>query len=236
MNARFLLMTGLLLAAASARAETPQPDRPSIHGMLIVGEKTLFLSHLPLFHSPHDYQVLLEARFRSNSGDPRRLYAEDRARTGEKIYTLVPERFVLPEQVTGRRSFKADIYRGHFERGGVPIAKGVTVDILRVVHFRKLTPRAERPRQLEYVLFGKGDEVFLAHRVIAPPDFDQVLSVTTARPLGDVELSGRQILVLPAREPLRGAERLSAQVQSTGQPLALSVGTVFYTETSDLAE
>jgi hypothetical protein len=236
MKSTHIVMIGLLLAAASARAETPQPDRPSVHGMLIVGEKTIFLSHLPLFHSPHDYQVLLEARFRSNGGDPRRLYAEDRARTGEKIYTLVPERFVLPDKVTGRRSFKADIYRGHFERGGVPIAKGITVDLVRVVHFRKFTPRAERPRQLEYVLFGKGDEVFLAHRVIAPPDFDQVLSVVPARPLGDAELSGRQVLVFLAREPLRGAERLSAQMQSTGQPLALSVGTVFYTETSDLAE
>src|SRR5262245_47627723 len=33
-------------------------DGPGLHGMLIVGEQTVFLSHLPTFESPHNYQVL----------------------------------------------------------------------------------------------------------------------------------------------------------------------------------
>ena len=28
--------------------------------MLMVGETPLLMSHLPMFHSPHDYQILLE--------------------------------------------------------------------------------------------------------------------------------------------------------------------------------
>jgi hypothetical protein len=234
MKPKTLLLIGLLLSASATRAEGP--DRPSTHGMLIVGEKTLFLSHLPLFHSPHDYQVLLEARFRSDTGDPRRLYAEDRRKTGEKVYTLVPERFALPDQVTGRRSFKADIYRGHFERGGVPIAKGITVDLVRVIRFQKFTPRATRPAALEYLLFGKGDEVFLAHRIVAAPDFDQVLAVTPSRPLDKALLAGQEVLVFATSKPFHGGERLAAQVQATGQTLDLSIGTVFYTETADLTE
>jgi hypothetical protein len=30
---------------------------------------------------------------------------------------------------------------------------------------------------LEYLLFGKGTDLFLAHLITAPPDFDQVLGV-----------------------------------------------------------
>ena len=32
-------------------------DPPDIHGMAVIGQKSVFLSHLPMFGSPHDYQV-----------------------------------------------------------------------------------------------------------------------------------------------------------------------------------
>jgi len=35
-------------------------DRPAIHGMLLVGEDTPYLSHLPKFASPHYYQAIFE--------------------------------------------------------------------------------------------------------------------------------------------------------------------------------
>ncbi len=62
-------------------------DEESVHGMLIVGEQTVFLSHLPIFGSPHDYQVILEAAFVKPGSDPQADYFSDRKRTGTKIYT-----------------------------------------------------------------------------------------------------------------------------------------------------
>ena len=35
-------------------------DKPATHGMLIFGTNKIYASHLPMFHSPHNYQVILE--------------------------------------------------------------------------------------------------------------------------------------------------------------------------------
>ena len=45
-------------------------DPPAIHGMLMVGTQTIFLSHLPMFHRPHDYQVILEVGLQAASSNP----------------------------------------------------------------------------------------------------------------------------------------------------------------------
>ena len=41
-------------------------ERPAIghHGMLIVGEETIYVSHLPMWMAPHNFQVILEVTFR----------------------------------------------------------------------------------------------------------------------------------------------------------------------------
>ncbi|RUT05895.1 hypothetical protein DSM106972_031010 [Dulcicalothrix desertica PCC 7102] len=53
-------IAGILFSTLPAYAQTPQ----CIHGMRIIGEKTIYLSHMPLFNSTcHSYQVLLEATF-----------------------------------------------------------------------------------------------------------------------------------------------------------------------------
>src|SRR5205823_2964123 len=148
---------------------------------------TAYLSHLPMFGAPHDYQGILEATFSKPGSEPLTDYFNDRKRTGTKIYTLEPERFVLTRLAAAdapMRSFKADIFRGHFERfanqrakEAARIARGVDVNVTTLVHFRQFDPKAAKLDQLEYLLFGKGAELFLAHFITRPPDFDQVLSV-----------------------------------------------------------
>ena len=56
------------------------------------------------------------------------------------------------------------------------------VNISRVIHFHKFTPGAAKPAQLQYILFGKGTEVFMAHFIAGPPDFDQVIAVKVNGP------------------------------------------------------
>ena len=53
-----LLFTAIVLANASAE---DAGDRPATHGMLMVGSQQIYLSHLPMFHGPHDYRVIVEA-------------------------------------------------------------------------------------------------------------------------------------------------------------------------------
>lgn len=88
-------------------------DEPGVHGMLVVGEHSVYLSHLPMFGPPHDYQVILEVVFTTSGGDPQADYFKDRKQTGSMLYTLEPERFVLPRLTANSplRSFKASVSR-----------------------------------------------------------------------------------------------------------------------------
>jgi hypothetical protein len=229
-------------------------DEESIHGMLIVGEQTVFLSHLPIFGSPHDYQVLLEAAFVKPGSDPQADYFNDRKRTGTKIYTLEPERFVLPRLAAAAplRAFKANIYRGHFERfptqrakEAARIAQNVDVNVTRIIHLRKFDPTAAKPAQLEYLLFGKGPELFLAHVITTPPDFDHILSVKALNHMfTDGELSqGTPIVFLgktnAVSERIGGVEPVTGHIVGAGgaapKTLQLQPGMEFYFEEGELA-
>ncbi|CAM5663524.1 hypothetical protein SPURM210S_04923 [Streptomyces purpurascens] len=128
-------------------------DPKATHGMLVVGEETAYLSHLPMFMRPHDFQVLLEATFTNDAGDAQQVYVDDRRTTGTAVYTPRPERFVLTELVgedgqPARTSFTGTLFRGHFERGGTEILDPVTVDVRHVVHFRRFDRHAVRPTDL----------------------------------------------------------------------------------------
>lgn len=167
-----LVLLTLLLVPSAVFAH----DHPATHGMLVVGHDHVYLSHLPMFHSPHDYQVIAEAAL---PADAQTIYVKDMAsHPNQKIYTLVPEAFVLPDMIAHPKPFRADLYRGHFERGGVPIAQGIVVQLTHVIYSKKFDPAATHPATLQYFAFGvPGGEQFIAHVITAKPDFDQVLQV-----------------------------------------------------------
>ena len=177
------------LYASGQEHASQYKDGAATHNMLVVGEKTVFLSHLPMFQEkgqpsmPHRYQVILEVVFEKPGAAPQTAYVKDRqAHSAVKIYTINPEEFVLSDLVSSDslRRFKGTVFRGHLEKlqkGEGQILQDVDVAVKRVIHFREFNPAAKKPVQLEYLLFGKGKELFLTHFITAPPDFDQVLSV-----------------------------------------------------------
>lgn len=238
-------------------ADQDQHVGPAIHGMLIVGEQTVYLSHLPMFTMPHHkYQAIFEVTFSKGGPDPQATYVKDRQQTGSRVYTLVPEEeFVLtelaperPGDTPRRRSFKARIVRNHFERdetNPMPLASGVTVDIKHVVYFRELDPNAPRPEVLAYRLFGKGSALFLAHVIVRQPDFDQVLAAkVSGRQFTDDQLRAGVTVEFPGRHDhperrLQEGERVSGSATVAGGgapiPVEVEVGTQFYFELRDLA-
>lgn len=171
---------------------TPATDPPNIHGMLVVGTDVVYLSHLPMFRSPHNYQLIFEVAL------PEAVlagYRVDAAAHADQLYTLVPTmRWVLPETIRGDASFVADLYRGHFERGGTPIRQGVRVAVKRIVQFRRFE-LGRTPEPEQWIAFGRGSEHFLAHRLEGPPDMDQVVQVSAPHAEGEaVRLPGAQEL------------------------------------------
>jgi hypothetical protein len=225
---------------AASQTSTSDEDHPATHNMLVVGHDSIFLSHLPMFEgvnetnsgftSPHRYQVILQAELSRSGTSVDELYAKDRRRNpGVKMYTLQPERFVLsrlftPDARPKLNGFEGMVFRGHLERGGRPIEglTDISVRIRKVVHARMFDPTDDKPDKLTYILFGAGQELFLAHRIAKPPDFDQVLSIkaegheVTAEELDrgvEIVFSDRQNA---ASQRLREGEALSGRGLVTG--------------------
>lgn len=170
-----LSLTGTL-AGTLAGAMTSMPGmqmdsagKVAVHGMFAFGEKTLYLSHLPMFHPPHDYQVIVEAVL-----DEKGMEAYAKAKKGnlDQMVTIVPEPFSLQAMIKHPMKLHADLYKGHFERGGVLLAKSVIVTIVKIVHVHKLGESSPNAEPL--ISFGEGDERYQAHFIQAAPDFDEI--------------------------------------------------------------
>jgi hypothetical protein len=170
-------MTELDVHAHDAHAHT-HPDTTAVHGMLLFGDDVHYLSHLPMFMHPHNFQVLLEVAFDDATETALRT---DRENGHEGYHTFKPERFPITEldpAGTVRTTLRGTVFRDHFERGGERIAAGATATIRQVVQYSELdieaVPAAQPP--LRYLAFGAGGHVHLVHLIGARPSFDHVLT------------------------------------------------------------
>jgi hypothetical protein len=223
--------------------------------MLLIGEKHVFLSHLPMFmfkahHHPHNFQVILEVKpVPSASGESLTTYVEDRRAHPEvRLYTFVPDEFEMADLDPADRkveSLRGTVHRGHFEKDHERIGT-VTAQVGNVVRFRPFKRGEQRPRDLEYLLFGHPDELFLAHLITSAPDFDQILSVSDIEPTLDGEELPNGVRVrVPGRENsalmrLKAQERVVAEVGdvtgSESKELELVIDAELYFEEGELAE
>jgi hypothetical protein len=173
------LLRALLLAlcAAAPVAAIAAPGATyGTHGMALFGGKEgLYASHLPMFHAPHDYQVVLQIRL----SDP----AQDRAireRLNGKaaLWTIDPEKFEIDRLAPGASNpltqFKADLVLGHFEQGGKPQLVGVTAIVEKVLVYRQLSPAMRQTNSVRYLRIGRS---FLLKEVDSRPDFDHIVLV-----------------------------------------------------------
>jgi len=239
----FALALGFANVAWAAEVQ-PGTEDPGFHGMLVLGAKTIYVSHLPMFVPQHRYQGIWEVSFGENADA---IYRAERARpeNAGSIFTLAPkELFLLPELTTTRHSFKADVFLGHFERQGHKrILEDVIVTLRRQVHWHPFRSSHTRPEPLTYLLFGKDGELFLAHWISVAPNYDQIVSVTPSAPPREIPHAAQ--LVLAKRgdgEALRAGESVSAMMivdQGPEQPVLiepidLKVGSVIYLEKGEL--
>ena len=229
----------LSLKAQPLVIDRNREDAPNTHNMMLVGTKGAFLSHLPMFvdkgrgpefDSPHRFQVILEATFTDGERNLTDVYFKDRLKNPSvKMYTFNPGLFVLSHldpKGTALKKFRGSaLIRGHLERGGKsfigdfenpPEGGAFDVNVVNVVHFHEFDPKATKPATLEYLLFGKNSELFLAHLITKPNDFDQIISIKTMdQSFSDEELrEGRRIVF--SNRSNTAKERLKEKVRDTG--------------------
>ena len=153
------------------------------HGMALFGGKQgLYASHLPMFHAPHDYQVVLRVHVADAAVD-RALRQRLDGKTA--LWTIAPEPFELdrlaPQASRPLRQFKADLVLGHFEQNGKTQYAGATVVVDQVLLFRQLAPQAGTQATAHYLQIGSGTQRFLVKQIDSRPDFDHIVAYTAAR-------------------------------------------------------
>jgi hypothetical protein len=219
MNAhrRLLIALATLVALPIAAAETAVGG----HGMAVFGGREgLYASHLPMFHAPHDSQIVLRFHLADAAAD-RTLREALAARP--RLWTFDPETFDLlrldPRHAQPLREFSARFFEGHFERGGTPQAATQRVIVDEVLLFRRLGTAAREAAAGRYRLIGQGSEWFAFKTIDRRPDFDHIVRLEAPALRGEVEV------------PLQGLGRPAAAVQRAFQAKGL---TDIYFETGDL--
>jgi hypothetical protein len=201
------------------------PELPSDfgrHNMFAFGRRTLFLSHFPSFMAPHDTQLIFEATLEDANGSLQEVWLRERqSHQDQRGYIMKPEAFALSTLYTpdppARGSFTATFSRGGDE--AIPELTEVKVRVTDVVYERKLDRSGTFD---ELRLFGRTDELFLAHLLSQPPDFDQIVSVRLVglHPDED-ELKRRIEVVVPGRantvqQRIRNGQVVTARGHVTG--------------------
>lgn len=175
------------LLPALVRGETAMGG----HGMAVFGGREgLYASHLPMFHAPHDSQVLLRFHLQDKEADQT---LRDTLARAPRLWTFDPEAFDLLRFAPGHskplREFKARFFVGHFERGGKPQAKEQRVVVDEVLLFRRLSAAERDAPSGRYRLIGKGSEWFAVKTIDRRPDFDHIVRLEAPQARGEVEVA-----------------------------------------------
>lgn len=177
---KLIAFFALLLAANLAAAAGTTFGE---HGMALFGGKDgLYASHLPMFHAPHDYQVVLKIRLADQAQDKAL-----RARLGGKtaLWTLAPEKFEIDRFAPGAANpltgFTADLVLGHFEQGGATQYAGAHVIVEQVLLYRQLSSSTAQAATAHYIQLGSGTRRYLVKQVDSRPDFDHIVAITAQR-------------------------------------------------------
>ncbi|KVX00634.1 hypothetical protein [Shewanella frigidimarina] len=191
------LLAILILLPLSANAtqidtssNSPSPVTPQVrvglHGMLLFGsEYGLFASHLPMFHTPHNAQVVLQLTF----DDPQINTAVINgltlsAASGYPIWTIVPQQFDLsmlsPAHPNHINHLSVDIVKGHFERGGEIQWKNQGLTVNKIIIFNELDIQFEQQKTNNNTYLKVNntpdDKVqFLVKRLTTRPDADHIV-------------------------------------------------------------
>lgn len=169
----WLVTFALAIVSLCMPAGAAASDRLGVHGMVLFGGKDgLYASHLPMFHQPHDVQVVLRVRF-TDPGLDSAIRARLEGRTA--LWTLEPERFALQRLAPGAphplEQFSANVVEGHFEQGGAQRYLGARLAVEQVVLFRPLDPAPSTATVSRYLPVGR----FMVKLIDSRPDFDHIV-------------------------------------------------------------
>ncbi|MDY6974857.1 MAG: hypothetical protein SVW51_01385 [Pseudomonadota bacterium] len=174
-------------ASSSIHAGHKNHKRVGSHGMVLFTDGAeLYASHLPLYYSPHDYQLVYTV------GSPHKAkliaYLQADSMSYSNMVTLLPENFDLNKLVDGEKfSISAQFYKGHFERGGTKWLGKSELTFEKLLFKRRLVKQYKPPHSDEdsvkdnldekWTRVSLGDKHLYIHLIGERPSFDALFIV-----------------------------------------------------------
>ena len=162
------------LSYAQEETELPplDPAYEGIHGMALFSHSsTIYASHLPLYHKPHNVQLIYKLSIKD--------FALLQMVRGADLVTIKPKKFNLQRLIRGEKMIiTADVYAGHFERDGMLVYENIDLDFSKQLYVREMTDLAKSSKKQEYdmIELRKSNRIYV-HRITEQPSFDHILHI-----------------------------------------------------------
>lgn len=164
------------MQSTASTAKTMQHSQHKLtgsHGMVIIhDQKTgFYASHLPLYSSPHDYQIV----YKINVEEPKRL--ERMLAIG--MVTTLPDVFDLRRLIDGEAfSLQAKFYQGHFERAGEMMFTA-KIDFEKQLFIEPIKQGYQNSLSEFYIAPVDDNRAIIIHKIQIPPSFDALSIIET---------------------------------------------------------
>ena len=148
------------------------PAYMGVHGMALVTQgSSIYASHLPLYKKPHNVQLL----YKLDNND----LAVLQTVRDSALITIKPKPFNLQRLMRGEKMvIQADLYAGHFERGGMLVYENIALSFDKQMYVRTFDDIKPSSTKQEYdvVTLRKNYRIYI-HRIQQAPSFDHILGV-----------------------------------------------------------
>jgi hypothetical protein len=145
------------------------------HGMVLFQDnnKNIYASHLPLYYTPHDYQIIYQIDSNQNTRLNEML--------DKGMVTVLPENFDLSRLIESDKfTVKATYFDGHFERGGNASFKS-NITFSKQIFSKKVIVAEEKSNTMFYLVpINKTQQLYI-HRIDQRPSFDAIGFINTEK-------------------------------------------------------
>lgn len=178
MTPRFLVCF-LMFFSLIARAEPPKEELPPLdpayegfHPMALMNHSSrIFATLMPTYKKPHNVQLLYKL-------DVKDVALVQLVRDNSLI-TIKPKAFNLQRLMRGEKlAVEADVYLGHFDRDGMLVYEGMTINFAKKLYVRKLDDLTPSSNEQVYdVVENKGSNKIFIHRLQEKPTYDHIIHI-----------------------------------------------------------
>ena len=173
----YVLLGLLFTSVVSAEEKKPEPEPldPMYHGLhpmaLVNKGSNIFAVNMSGYRSPHDLQIIYQIK----NPDVAFLNLVKDA----ELVTIKPQAFNIQRLLRGEEvTLTADVYMGHFDRGGSLFYASRTIEFTDKLYSREFKALEDSTQWQEYDYIDiKSNERIYIHRIQKAPSFSHLIYV-----------------------------------------------------------